>query len=191
MNYLVWEANPAGGFCTLEYLKNVDDPHELKRGTSRIDGFPSNACFHMDKSHPKEIKLPDNIYNLDRMVVVSRKLKKLVEDRKPLDTEFLPVTIVNHKGRVASEDYFIVNPYRIQECIELDKSDIDWNPIDAELISSCFELVIDKARIDPELLLFRPKHMPTIVMAREDLVKDIISGGFSGIHFVEIDEFEL
>jgi len=191
MNYLVWQANPAGGYCTLEYLKNVDDPHELKRGESRGQGFPSDACFHMDKSHPKEIKLPDNIYNLDRMIVVSQKLKELVDSKKSPYTEFLPVTIINHKGRVASKDYFVVNPYRVEDCIALDQSDIDWNPIDSELISACFELVINEKRIDQGLLLFRPKYIPTIVMVREDLANAVMDGDFTGIRFVEIDEFEL
>ena len=191
MEYVIWEANPAGGYCTLEYLKNVEDSHELKRGNSRADGFPSDACFKMDSSHPKEIKLADNVYNLDRMLVVSKKLKDFVESKKPSFTEFLAVAIYNHKGRVASKDYFIINPFKIQDCIDKDKSKLMWNKIDPDLISGCYKMVINPEKIDKGLLLFRPKHLPTISLVREDLAEEINKGKFTGIRFKDIDEFEL
>lgn len=191
MDYLVWEVDPTGGYCALKYLGNVTDEYELKRGISRAKGFPSDACFHMDDSHPKDVKLADNVYNLDRMLVVSKQLKEFVESKKPKLTEFLPVTIYNHKGKIASRDYFIINPFNIQDCIDKEKSKIRWNKIDPELISSCFKLVIIPDKIDDSLVLFRPKNMPTIVMVREDLTKAISNEGFTGIRFRETDEFEL
>jgi len=190
MDYLVWAANPAGGYCGLKILKNVEDSYELKRGISRAKGFPSDACFHMDESHPKQIKLADNITNLDGLAVVSKGLKEFVEFRKPSYTEFLPITIYNHKGRIASKEYFIINPFKIQDCIDLNKSGVRWNAIDPELISSWSKLVIDTNRIDINLLLFRPKYKPSIVMVRRDLVEEIKKGGFTGIYFFDVDKFK-
>lgn len=191
MDYVAWEAVPTGNYCTLEYLKNVDDPHELKRGISRAEGFPSEACFRMDPSHPKNIKLADNIYNLDGMLVVSERLKEFVEAKKPKSTECLPVTIYNHKGRVASSSYFVINPFKIQDCIDKEQSRLRWNKIDPDLISSCSKLVVMPDEIDDSFLLFRPKHMPTIVMAREDLAEAISDQGFAGIEFTALSDFEL
>ena len=191
LEYLIWQSNPVGGFCTLEYLKNVDDPHELKRGISRTDGFPSEACFQMDASYPKEIKLADNIYNLDRMIVVSNRLKDFVEAKEPESTEFLSIEIFNHKGRMASEDHFIINPFAVIDCIDKDKSKLKWNKIDPDLIAGCYRLVLIKENIDNAPLLFRPKHLPTIVMIRDDLAEEITREDFTGIRFKETDEFQL
>ncbi|MEW5802447.1 MAG: DUF1629 domain-containing protein [bacterium] len=191
MDYLIWEANPAGGYCTLEDLRNVDDSYELTRGVSRSDGFPKEACFTMDASHPKEIKLADTIYTLDNLLVISRQLKEFIESKTPSFIEFLPVTLFNHKGRVASKDYFILNPFHLQDCIDKDKSELVWNEIDPELISNCFQLIVIPDRIDTSFLLFRPKYMPTVVMVRRDLAEEIAEKGFTGIDFVELDEFEL
>lgn len=189
MNYLVWAASPVGGYCFFKCLKNVFDVYELKEGISRTENFPSNACFHMDDSHPKQKKLADNVANLDRFPVVFKKLKEFIASREPTSTEFLPVTIYNHKGRVASNEYFIINPLKIQDCINLEKSGVVWNAIDPESISGWSRLVIDIDRIDKNLLFFRPKYKPNAVMVRRDLAKEISNEGFTGIYFYEVDKY--
>lgn len=189
--YVVWEADPSGTFCTLGALENVEDEYELKRGISRASGFPGDALFAMDPAYPRDIQLADNIYNLEGLPVVSSGLKELIAGREPIATEFLRVSIVNHKGRVASDAYYIVNPFEPVDCIDREASDIEWNEIDRELISSCFGLVLDESRIDFERLLFRPLYLPTIVLVRGDLADEISEAGFTGLRFTPLDEFEL
>lgn len=191
VDYFAWEFNPHGGFATLEGLSNVDDVYELKRGIPRSKDFPKDACFYMDSAFPKEIKLADNILNLDRLIAASNNLRSFIEARKPEATEYLPVSIYNHKGRIASDEYCIINPLQVMDCIDQEASDITWNKIDSELISGCFELVLDDSRIDDSLLLFRPRYMPNVVLVREDLVEDLEEADFTGMRFVELDEFEL
>jgi hypothetical protein len=189
--YVVWEADPSGSFCTLDALENVEDEFELKRGISREAGFPGDAFFAMDPAYPKDIQLPDNVYNLEGLPVVSTQLKTMIAQREPPETEFLRVAIVNHKGRVASSDYFIVNPFGLVECVDLESSDIEWNEIDRELISSCFGLVLDEERIDFDRLIFRPRYLPTVVLVREDMADELTQAGFTGLRFTPVDEFEL
>jgi hypothetical protein len=42
-------------------------------------------------------------------IVVSKRLRELIEAHNPKDIEFLPVTIKNHKKRVASTEYTIMH----------------------------------------------------------------------------------
>jgi len=190
MTYSVWHADPEGGFCTLEDLEKVNDAYELKRGVSRAKDFPEDARFRMDSSHPKEVKLPDNVMNTDRLLVVSPKLKQFVEEKNPTATEYLPVTIYNHKKRVATKDYFIINPHKVVDCIDQAKSELVWNKIDTQLVSRCKKLVLDEKQIDPNLLLFRPKYLPLIVLTRSDLAEAIIGEGFKGAYFFKVNEFQ-
>lgn len=190
-SYKAWEVDTHGGFCTLTPLENVEDDFELQYGVSRLDNFTKEACFRMDPAFPKDIKLADNIQNIGGLIVVSKTLKQFVESYKPLFTEFLPVTIYNHKDRIESSDYFILNPYQVIDCIEVDDSDIEWNEIDPELISACFDLVLDEDRLDEKLLLFRPRYMPTVVLVREDLAEKLRKADFTGLRFTELEEFEL
>jgi hypothetical protein len=189
MELFVWRSNPAGGYCTLGMLQNVPDEYELKRGVSRLAGFPAKARFDMDAAHPKEIKLPDSIHNLDGMVVVSQPLKEFVESQSPPDTEYLPVSIYNHKKRLASDSYFIINPLSVPDCIDTKKSKIVWNKIKKDLISDCSRLVLQPTSIDPGLLLFRPKYLAKIVLVARALADAIEKQGFKGVKLIPLDEW--
>jgi hypothetical protein len=85
----------------------------------------------------------------------------------------------------------VANPFMLQDCIDKKKSEIEWNDIDPELICSCSSLVLFPKKIDKDLLLFRPKHMPDVVLVRSDLAEAIEEEDFTGVDFVELDEFEL
>jgi len=189
--YYVWETNSQGGFATLLALENVEDSYELKRGCPRANGWPADAAFRMNPSYPRQVKLADTVRNRDSVPVASAQFHDLLFSFAPADTEFLPVTIYNHKGRVASDAYVVVNPYRVVDCIDREASDLMWNEIDPELISGCFRLVLDPARLDPSLALFRPRYMPTRVLVREDVVRAAAAAGLTGLRFTPADEFEL
>ena len=190
MGYLIWDVDTEGGFCVLTTLQNVDKAYELTRGVSRTLGFPTDASFRMNPEFPKDVQLADNLYNAESMIVVSPALGQAIEQQQPPNIEFLPVTIYNHKGRVASSDYRIVNPLGVVDCIDQNATKVQWNSIDPNLIASCFGLQLDVGRIDPALLLFRLKYLPHVVVVRDDLAETLVGQAFSGLRFVTLDEFE-
>lgn len=191
MDYVAWSAHPPPGYCILEYLENVDDEYELKRGISRRDGFPDDALFSMKRSSPKAKKLADNVANLDGLAVVSKPLMEFLEAREPPGTEFLRVSILDHKQKVASDEYYIVNPLSVVDCIDRERSDLSWNEIDKELISGCFELVLLDGSLDGAPPIFRPRYMPTVILMARALAEDMEAEGFVGMHFFDLDEFTL
>lgn len=187
---VVWEWNVGPRVCVLLGLKNVEDSYELSRGVSRAKDFPTNACFHMDPEFKKDITLSDNLDNMDRLLVVSKRLKEFVERSNARQVEYLRVTIINHKNRVASDEYFIINPLSIVDCIDKKKSDLLWNAIDPLKIASCDRLVLNPRSFENEPALFRLKHLEHAVMVDRKLVDAITGEGFTGIRFTEIDSFE-
>lgn len=187
---VVWKWDVGKSFCVLAGLQNVEDLYELSKGISRAQNFPKDACFHMDPRHPKFVALADNISNMDRALVVSKKLKDFIEAKGPRDVEYLRVSIFNHKKKLASDEYFIVNPFRVIDCIDKEKSRIRWNSIDPEKISACSNLVLRTEMLDDTLLLFRPRHLETYVMVRPDFAQEIKRAGFTGLKFTEIKDFE-
>ncbi|NTX53275.1 hypothetical protein HR086_18415 [Myxococcus sp. CA039A] len=187
---VVWEWDVGDRFCVLDGVLNVEDEYQLSKGVSRAQGFPADASFAMSAKHRKYIALADNISNLNRALVVSRRLKDVIEARRPRDVEFLRVSIIDHKKKVASDDYFIVNPFKVVDCIDKDKSKYRWNNIDPEKMSSCTKLVLKPEAINPELLLFRPQHLEYYVLVHPDLAAALEEEGFTGLRFTPIDEFE-
>ena len=188
-NFVAWKARSGMNLCSLSRIDNVENPIDLQKGLP-MDDWPENAVMIMDANYPKALKLEDNVYNLRSFIVASKALKDVVEEQNPPDVQFLPVAIQNHKGKIASRDYFIIHPTRLEDCIEIEKSGVEWNPIDEDIISVWETLVVDEARINPTSILFRFKQAPTKILVRRELADALESAGFSGLRFVNIEGLE-
>jgi hypothetical protein len=188
-NYVVLNRNAGAPFCTLEDLRNLPDPGRVTKGV-KLEPWPRNVQLHMDPNFPKAIQLPDCAVNLPDAIVVSKRLKEFVEARKPAHMEYLPISIINHKGKVASSEYFILNPFKLQDCIDQAASKIRWNPMDKNEISACTKMVIDEAQVERNAKVFRLEHYPSKVLIERKLAEEAGAAKFTGFDFIEIDEME-
>jgi len=184
--FLVMKAVAGKNFCILRTLKNAPDANFVRKGVA-VASWPDNVQYWMDPSFPKQVQLSDSVSNDDEALVISSKLKELIEGLKPSNLEFLPLTIIDHKGKVASSEYFIANCTHLQDCIDQKASDLVWNRIDPTLIASVKKLVVDESKIPPETLVFRMKHFPKSIIVSRALSEAISGKGFSGILFRELD----
>jgi hypothetical protein len=96
---------------------------------------------------------------------------------------------MNHKGRVASTEYSILHSLDVCDCIDLEKSQVKWNPLDKAKILSCNSLILKPEAMPPQLSLFRLKHWGSNIMASEALVKKLQEKGFIGFRFIEPSGF--
>ncbi|MEY4563519.1 MAG: hypothetical protein RLZZ618_2796 [Pseudomonadota bacterium] len=159
------------------------------RGVPLAADWPDHVQFHMDPNFPKAVQLADWIQNLPNGLVASARLKAFIEAQHPLGVEYLPIEIIDCKGKVASRDYFLLNP-SLQDALDLSNSVVDWNPIDPDLICSCTTMVFDASRIDPRATLFRLKHYPSKIVFHRRLAEAIKNAGFTGIKFIELEDVE-
>ena len=190
MSYVIWKAIFEEGYCVCGGLENFEDSHKLKRGISIGEYFPADALFRMDPDFPKDIKLSDNIRNKGGFMLVSKEIKELIEREHVNNSEYLSVKIINHKGRVASENYFIINPLGIYDAIDLDSSSVKWNNINPEEISTCLKLILKKEYIPADAKMFRLKYFSRHVVLRRDLAEQIKNGSFTGISFTDVQNFK-
>ena len=98
----------------------------------------------MDPSFPKDIRLEDTMRNDDHLLVVSERVKELLEAEKVPRQEMLPVAIFNHKGRKEKAPYFLIHQLDIQDCINLKKTKWKKNPSDEEQITDVRKLTLDE-----------------------------------------------
>lgn len=190
MDYLVWSRVDEGNSCSLDPLEGVDRDWELFEGVSRAKGFPAEAIFRMSARHKKNTSLTDNLINLTNLIVVSSKLKDFLQSKTLKNVEYLPVSIVNHKAKVVSREYFIVNPIIPQDCLDVKASGAsysDINPTDIDMVEN---LVIKPARIDPGVSLFKIKGYGRPTLIRRQLVQEIQRAAFRGVFFLELHEYE-
>jgi hypothetical protein len=188
--YLVWEAKLLDNVCTLDVFKGVERSLDLNEGIPCAKDFPQGVTFQMDLSDPHDMLLADNLRNGNYLIVVSKKLKEFLESRSLKKVEYLPVTILDHKGRVASPDYFIVHPIDPVDCLDLDECSPTYSTIDPETINYIKELVLDESKVDPERELFRTKNFYTSTLVRQDLAEAIEAEGFDGVQFLDLENFD-
>jgi hypothetical protein len=190
MDYVFGTVQRGPKSCVLTTLQGIEDDYELHRGISRINGFPEDAYFRMDDDFPRNLQLEDFLLNQNALLVISDQLKIFLEAQKLKNNEFLPVHIVNHKGRKVKEPYYIFHQVELQDCIDVSNSDIILNAINPETFSFVYKLIIDKTQIDPEVAVFRMKRYAELPIFRRDLAERIQSEGFTGIRFGEIEDWD-
>ncbi len=189
MKYIIWGHSTDQKLCCLNPPENIEDAFELNYGISRKEDFPSNALIRMNKEYKTAIKLADALDNINFLIVASKRLKEFFEAQKIPNTEYLRVKILNHKNRIASDEYYIVHQVGTQDCIDLKHSVVTWNKINPDQISSVKSLILEEARVQREASLFRAKHLPSVIFIRQDLATKIEEAGFTGIVFKNIETF--
>jgi hypothetical protein len=130
------------------------------------DSYPADAAVRMSDAFGRD--LGGIIGNTQSLLIVSKALKDEIEQVNADPVQILRVAILNHKKRIASGDYFVVNPIGHRDCLDLDASEIEFH--DGDVVS------VDKIVLSEEKLvgapdLFRVKEDPSVYVASEHLVR--------------------
>lgn len=187
-NYVVWRFNDVSNSCVLDELSGVSKTFQIRKGVPRAGGFPSDAKFTLDPDYPNDTLLVDAFDNVYRMVVISPALKSFLEGRNVKNTEFLPVTIIDHKGKPKAK-YFILHPLYPVECLDLEASGARWDTVNKDTIDSVQRLVLNTEKIDPNLQILKMKFFYNYLLVRRELADAITSEGFTGIRWVNPSDF--
>jgi hypothetical protein len=188
-DFIIWKKEYNEGYCVIGDPVGFEDEFLLMEGVELLKQWPDNVVCKMSARYPKDIQLADNLYG-GSYAVISQRLKEKVAalgGASPL--EFLPVTILNHKGRSASKDYFILNPVGSVDCIDIKKSGVEWNSIDEDDISDVEQLVLKKGAVPAKVVVFRPKHLASTILVRRALADQLSSDGLTGLYFEELEDF--
>ncbi len=187
--YLVWSAGRFPGGCVLLPLAGVERTFRLLDGEALLAGFPSDATFSMDPDLPDDMLLTDALTNVDMLIVASPRLKEIFEARAAPSLEYLPVTILDHRGLPAEPGYFILHPTDPVDCLEVDQCGVTRSSIDPSTIDDVERLVLDERRIPSDRLLFRPLGFPRAHLVRRDVAEEITRQGLTPIRWVELSDY--
>jgi hypothetical protein len=190
MDYVVGRPRRGKGVCVLGGIIGMERPYEIQEGVQLASSWSKDARFKMDDDMPRDTKLEDFLNNLPSVLVVSERVRTFLEAENVKLIEFLPVTILNHKGRPEKAPYFIANCTANQDCIDESKATFKPNAINPDIWISVQNIVLDPKKLDPELKLFRLKRYSTLDVWREDLAKKAMEQGFTGRKFIPLSEFE-
>lgn len=116
---VVWESLEEDDACFLSRIEGVDRKSDLVKGVPRQRRFAPGARLRMDPCRSNGTRLFDFVDNVNRLIIVSSKLATLIKAHNISKVEYLPVTIVDYQGNVASDDYSI-------ERANVDQQDRAW-----------------------------------------------------------------
>jgi len=184
IRYYQWYYQQVPGAAEFGFL--MGDIGELERemdlGARVAPTFPRDAHFSMRADRPKDVMLIDNFMSQGGLFVVSPRLQDCLKEETATaaDLELLPVSLVNHRGRIAATDYAIVHTCKVVDCIDQQKSQFKWNPINsAQMIVS--SLVLDPSKLTAQDLLIRPRYISHLILVRQNLAEKLMQQGLTGL----------
>jgi len=183
---VIWDSASVPNAVVLGDNSEFENPWELRKGVSRINNWPADFHYKMNPDFPHDTLLVDNLINTHSTVVVSPKLRAFLEARGVKKVEYLPVTILDHRGRPASQEYCIVHPIDPVDCLDLAASQPHFSAIDKTTIQRVKKLVVDEARLDPEREFFRAKGFGSVTFATRALAEAVSQAKFVGVRWKEL-----
>jgi hypothetical protein len=163
--------------------------YELLKGVPRLDGWPTDLTLRFSPHRPEGLLLTDALENAFGWLLASGALRTLLEAFEVVPAEYLPVVIENHKGRIASTDYWIVNLLALTPAVDRERSVYAVRASDPALIRRFDRLVLTAEVEKGGAPLLRLRERPRVLLARADLVAAAEAEGLTGMEFVPVDTY--
>jgi hypothetical protein len=189
MSYLQVKTAAEPKAAHFKRVENFQAAYSLRSGISLEKGFPAQAAYRMSSDYPDQIALYDFLPNTQNVLVVSEKVRSLLEAEQVKHVEYLPVGVINHKGRKAKEKYFILNLFPLVDCVDQKKTQFTKNDIDEEIWMNVKNLTVLEQRITADFSLFRVNHIPELMLVSEVLAKKMKAAKLRGFEAIELSEY--
>lgn len=163
-------------------------PSEGKKLGSK---YPPVASIYLQDKHPG-FRLSSLLGTDESYLIVHRDMKDVIEAYCPeVDIEYLPFTLYNHKKRVHSQDYFIVNPIGALDVLDLKASvirylDAPGDPYHGAVVN-VKKFVLDGEKVKHAPALFRVKEYPSEYFINETLANAFKERQFTNVVLEEIE----
>lgn len=172
------------------FLDNFLDEHEglsARAALGRRFGkdYPKDAKLFMNRENPG-IKLSPLLGNSRNMIVGSRDFKEALEKHCTNQIEYLPFTLYDHRKRVHSRDYFIINPIGTFDCLDFKESVIKWDDEAPDEIISIHKTVLDRKKMKDAPQFFRIDRAPTAYVVGLEVAREFKARNFSNIFWAEL-----
>jgi hypothetical protein len=176
------------GICKVKRPKGIADAFDIDDGVPRLATWTPDVTAQMSNRFPKDKGLADSLAGAG-FVVISGKAKAFLEKAAAKNVEYLPMTVLDHKGAIASSDYVIVNPLDVIDCIDLEASSAHASSINKGMIDGCKKLVLREAAVPADLIVFRTQFWSGRILIRRSVADAMLAAGLTGMHFIEPEKY--
>jgi hypothetical protein len=180
MNFFVLTTYAMDGGLIEMYPDKSPAGWRFDKGQSLIKEFPRNAAVQFSDNYPDARKVYDFQPNTLDALIISARVRKLLESLEITNAEYLPVVVKDHKSQIVGEDYAILNLLGGEDAIDMEKSVYKMNNINKEQIGRIKKLAINEKGIRPDVKMFRCSKQLRLVLIREDVHEAFKKAGLTG-----------
>jgi hypothetical protein len=191
MGYSMIKALRDKSFCAIddfpEGMKNFGHPCT---GDSMDGEYAAGFEFSMSKQiNGTGIKVGDAILNALGYLIVSERLKNVLEAHASGPIEFLSFKLRNHKGRLVPGNVYVVNVLGRIDCADPKRSEGRESPfeMDEGAFIDCQRLALDERKVPKDATIFRTTLYPEAIFVRDD-VRAAIEAQAMTVRFIEQGE---
>ena len=190
--FVIWGSAPVTNALVPKKLEGIEPKDKLKlwfgHDYSKNNDFPEKLQFTASPDYPNNLKLVDYFGNTESVFPVSPKLKAFLEGLQLPNLLFVPVDMLNHKGKVLAT-YHLMHLTALVDCIDVPKSKVTEDFLREGTFAFVKKLALNEKKIPGDAQLFRIARLYKAVAVRRDLAKKVTDAGFEGIAWREIGEY--
>ncbi|NOZ52463.1 MAG: hypothetical protein GXP08_04865 [Gammaproteobacteria bacterium] len=149
--------------------------------------YPENAELYMDEDH-SGMRLLDFVANHLTYLIVSKKVKQVLQQEGVDNIEYWPVLIYDQKKRLASSDYCILNVLGTVDCLDHENSEYDRSILDPARIQHFDKVVFHEDKVPEDVKIFRLKDREAMIFIRNDLLDALKKNNLKGFEVLRVGE---
>ena len=167
-------------------VEGCPDASRMAAGEAIGTDYPVDARIYLQIESPG-LKLPSVLGNTAGYLIVSAPMKAILERFDLRRVELLPFSLYNHRKRLFSKDYWIVNPLGTVDCVHRGASEIEYLPEEPDQIVGVDRFVFDATKLAAAPDLFRVPEDPYRYFVSERIPAAWHGQGFTNLYLVEIE----
>lgn len=157
---------------------------KLTEGVPMGEDFPPEAEFPIDPKWGD--MLADVVPNVFNVLIVSKKLRDILQSENVSDVEYLPFVILDKKGRIKSKDYCVANLIGSVDCLDAANSLYKKDALEEGQIRAIERLNIIKEKVSEDKKLFRLAQRRHLFIIRNDLLQRLQGDEITGMETYEM-----
>lgn len=161
----------------------------LAKGRAMGDDFPAQAEIPMTEGHDG-LRLASLVGHTQNFIVASRAFQETVReayDATPFrdQIEYLPISIIDHRGRARGDEYFLVNPLGTFDVLDHDRSEVEYYE---GYVIGVDRYVVNAEKVSAAPPLFRLREKPSRYLVQEPLAEDLKQAQLTNIILEPVEQ---
>jgi len=176
-------------YCFTDNEPDPIDSIDLITGDRVADEYPegiNDVTLQLGEDYPG-LELPSFIGNTDSMLIVSREAVDVIQTHDVGEMEVIPFKLINHKGRVHSDDYVFLNPIGARDCLDMDKT--ECKRYDDGEIMKITKYVLSETKLEGAPHLFRVREKPGNYICSDFLIAALAEKGCTNFVYEELEQY--